>query len=471
MNKSTGLTPRYPLLLVDDEDSWLHSFRATLRSQGIDNVVLLNDGTKTMETLAQRKFCAVAVDLMMPGVSGEELIPKIVEEHPELPVLVISGLNEIKAVVNCIRKGAFDFIVKTEDRNTLIAGVRHAIEIFELRQENKSLQKRFFKDSPDRPELFSEIVTAHKDMISVFKYIEAIAETSRPVLVTGESGVGKELVAHAVHNASGRKGNFVAVNVAGLDDNVFSDTLFGHKKGAFTGASEARIGLVEKAKNGTLFLDEIGDLSPASQTKLLRLLQEHEFMPLGSDMSKRSSARIITATHQSIIAMQEDGTFRKDLFFRLRGHMLNIPPLRERREDLPLLISHFLDEIKAESGSEVDADVHELSVFLGGYPFPGNVRELQHLVHDAASICDHNELKAEHFEKLLVVPGKSSSSSDPVPDFAKNVTFGTRLPTLQEVRALLIDEALRRTKGNQSSAAQLIGVTRQAVSKYLKKNA
>lgn len=471
MNKSTGLTPRYPLLLVDDEDSWLHSFRATLRSQGIDNVVLLNDGTKTMETLAQRKFCAVAVDLMMPGVSGEELIPQIVEEHPELPVLVISGLNEIKAVVNCIRKGAFDFIVKTEDRNTLIAGVRHAIEIFELRQENKSLQKRFFKDSPDRPELFSEIVTAHKDMISVFKYIEAIAETSRPVLVTGESGVGKELVAHAVHNASGRKGNFVAVNVAGLDDNVFSDTLFGHKKGAFTGASEARIGLVEKAKNGTLFLDEIGDLSPASQTKLLRLLQEHEFMPLGSDMSKRSSARIITATHQSIIAMQEDGTFRKDLFFRLRGHMLNIPPLRERREDLPLLISHFLDEIQAESGSEVDADVHELSVFLGGYPFPGNVRELQHLVHDAASICDHNELKAEHFEKLLVVPGKSSSSSDPVPDFAKNVTFGTRLPTLQEVRALLIDEALRRTKGNQSSAAQLIGVTRQAVSKYLKKNA
>ncbi|MFW5498822.1 MULTISPECIES: sigma-54-dependent transcriptional regulator [unclassified Maridesulfovibrio] len=470
MSKSTGQTPRYPLLLVDDEDSWLQSFRATLRSQGIDNVVLLSDGTKTMQTLAQRQFCAVAVDLMMPGVSGEELIPQIVEEHPELPVLVISGLNEIKAVVNCIRKGAFDFIVKTEDRNTLIAGVRHAIEIFELRQENKSLQQRFFKDSPDRPELFSEIVTAHKDMISIFKYIEAIAETSRPVLVTGESGVGKELVALAVHNASGRKGDFVPVNVAGLDDNVFSDTLFGHKKGAFTGASEARIGLVEKAKNGTLFLDEIGDLSPASQTKLLRLLQEHEFMPLGSDMAKRSSARIITATHQSFKAMQEQGKFRKDLFFRLRGHMLNIPPLRERRGDLPLLISHFLNEVQAETSSEVEADVHELSAFLDSYPFPGNVRELQHLVHDAASICGYKELKPEHFKKLLVVPGESLEKVAPVSDSEESVSFGIRLPTLQEVRARLIDEALHRTKGNQSSAAQLIGVTRQAVSKYLKKN-
>jgi len=470
MNKSTGLTPRFPLLLVDDEDSWLQSFRATLRSQGIDNVVLLNDGTRVMETLAERKFCAVAVDLMMPHVSGEDLIPQIVEEYPELPVLVISGLNEIKAVVNCIRKGAFDFIVKTEDRNTLIAGVRHAIEIFELRQENKSLQKRFFKDSPDRPELFAEIVTAHKDMISIFKYIEAIAETSRPVLITGESGVGKELIARAVHNASGRKGDFVAVNIAGLDDNVFSDTLFGHKKGAFTGATEARIGLVEKAKNGTLFLDEIGDLSPASQTKLLRLLQEHEFMPLGSDMSKRSSARIITATHQSITGMQEHGKFRKDLFFRLRGHMLNIPPLKERRGDLPLLISHFLDEVRLDSGNEVEADVHEISAFLESYPFPGNVRELQHLVHDAASICGYKELKTEHFKKLLVVPGENVESVDVLADPGESVTFGTRLPTLQEVRARLIDEALRRTKGNQSSAAQLIGVTRQAVSKYLKKN-
>ncbi|CCO23399.1 sigma-54-dependent transcriptional regulator [Maridesulfovibrio hydrothermalis] len=469
MHKTTGLNPRFPLLLVDDEDSWLQSFRATLRSQGIDNVVLLNDGTKVMDILGQQKFCAVAVDLMMPGVSGEELIPQIVTEYPELPVLVISGLNEIKAVVNCIRKGAFDFIVKTEDRNTLIAGVRHAIEIFELRDENSSLQERFFKSGPDRPELFSDIITAHKGMFSIFKYIEAIAETSRPVLITGESGVGKELIARAVHNASGRKGDFVAVNIAGLDDNIFSDTLFGHKKGAFTGATQARVGLVEKAKNGTLFLDEIGDLSPTSQTKLLRLLQEHEFMPLGSDMAKRSSARIITATHQSIAAMQEQGRFRKDLFFRLRGHMLQIPPLRERIEDLPLLISHFVDEVQADAETGLNVDVHEISAFLNNYSFPGNIRELQHLIHDGASICGHKELKANDLKSLLVASGDFLSSVD-VSGSGESVSFGTRLPTLQEVRAKLIDEALRRTNGNQSSAAQLIGVTRQAVSKYLKKN-
>ncbi|WP_031480423.1 sigma-54-dependent transcriptional regulator [Maridesulfovibrio frigidus] len=469
MNISKGLNPRFPLLLVDDEDSWLQSFKATLRSQGIDNVVLLNDGTKVMETLASQMFCAVAVDLMMPGISGEELIPQIVEEYPEVPVLVISGINEIKSVVNCIRKGAFDFIVKTEDRNTLIAGVRHAIEIFELRQENSSLKQRFFKSGPDKPELFSEIITAHKDMISIFKYIEAIAETARPVLITGESGVGKELVARAVHDASGRKGNFVAVNVAGLDDNIFSDTLFGHKKGAFTGAAESRLGLIEKAKNGTLFLDEIGDLAPTSQTKLLRLLQEHEFMPLGSDMAKRSSARVITATHQSITKMQDQGKFRKDLFFRLRGHMLQIPPLRERIEDLPLLISHFVNEVQTDTGMDVNVDVHDIAAFLNNYSFPGNVRELQHLIHDASSICGQSELKQKHFRKLMEIPG-DSFSGESLHDSGESVSFGARLPTLNEMRTKLIDEALRRTNGNQSSAAQLIGVTRQAVSKYLKKN-
>lgn len=468
MTKNTGLTPRYPLLLVDDEDSWLQSFRATLKSQGIDNVVLLNDGTKVMEKLAERRFCAVAVDLMMPGVSGEDLIPLIVAEHPEIPVLVISGLNEIKAVVNCIRKGAFDFIVKTEDRNTLIAGVRHAIEIFELRQENTSLQKRFFKEGPDRPELFSDIITAHKDMLAIFKYIEAVADTSRAVLITGESGVGKELIARAVHKASGRKGNFVPVNVAGLDDNILSDTLFGHKKGAFTGANESRVGLVERAKNGTLFLDEIGDMSMSSQTKLLRLLQEKEFMPIGSDMAKRSSARIVTATHQPIAAMQADGKFRKDLFFRLRGHIIQIPPLRERMADLPLLISNFLGEVRAETGLDLKARIHDIAALLSHYSFPGNIRELQHMVHDAASLCREKILTPEYFKSLIDFSGDSEAGGR-LEQMTEKVIFGNRLPTLSEVRSELFDEALRRTDGNQSSAAQLIGVSRQAVSKYLKK--
>lgn len=352
MHSTTGTHPRYPILLVDDEESWLHSFKAALRSNGLDNVELLSDSRKVLKTLGSKQFCAVAVDLVMPHMSGEDLIPLIIESHPELPVLVISGLNEIKTAIKCIRLGAFDFIVKTEDRNTLVAGILHAIEIFELLHENNALRQQFFKSKLDKPELFSKIITAHKDMRAVFQYIEAIAETVRPVLITGESGVGKELVAQAIHRASGRKGEFVAVNIAGLDDNVIADTLFGHKKGAYTGANDSRTGLVEKAKNGTLFLDEIGDLSTASQTKLLRLLQEREYMPLGSDMAKKSSARVIAATHHDLVKMQDTGKFRKDLFYRLKGHSIQIPPLRDRHGDLPLLITHFVNEAVSSLGKK-----------------------------------------------------------------------------------------------------------------------
>ncbi len=470
MHKTTGTTPRYPVLLVDDEESWLHSFKAALRSSGLDNVELLSDSREVLAALDGKQYCAVAVDLMMPHISGEDLIPSIVESHPEVPVLVISGLNEIKTAVNCIRLGAFDFIVKTEDRNTLIAGIRHAIEIYELRHENNALRHNFFKPDLDRPELFSDIVTAHRDMRAVFQYIEAIAETDRPVIITGESGVGKELVAHAIHRASGRKGEFVAVNIAGLDDNVIADTLFGHRKGAYTGATDARIGLVEKAGNGTLFLDEIGDLSMASQTKLLRLLQEREYMPLGSDMAKKSSARVITATHQELVKMQNAGKFRNDLFYRLRGHTIHIPPLRKRHGDLPLLIAHFAGEAAASLKKSIRADVEDIASALSSYPFPGNVRELQHLIYDAVGICKGKRLTAENFKTLLPSTHIRIDAAQSHVRQEAPVSFGGTLPSLKEVRSKLINEALRRTNGNQSAAAQLIGITRQAVSKFLKEN-
>ena len=220
-------SPRYPVLLVDDEESWLRSFQGALRASGVDNVVTLTDSRLVLDTLARQPHCAVAVDLMMPHLSGEELIVKILAEHPDLPVLVISGLNQIKSAVNCIRLGAFDFIVKTESRDTLIGGIKHAIEIFELRRENSSLRQRLFREELDNPEFFAAIITADKTMRAAFHYVEAIAESSRPVLVTGESGVGKELVAQAIHRASHRPGRFVAVNMAGLDDNMVADTLFG----------------------------------------------------------------------------------------------------------------------------------------------------------------------------------------------------------------------------------------------------
>lgn len=460
--------PRHPILLVDDEDSWLVSFKTTLRSKGIDNVVTENDSSKLLSILDSQQFCAVAIDLMMPNISGEELIPQIVAQHPNIPILVISGLNQVKSAVNCMRLGAFDFIVKTEERDTLIAAVRHAIEMFELRQENSSLRERFFKKELDHPEYFASIITKNKEMHSIFQYIEAIAETSRPVLITGESGVGKELIARAVHKSSGRTGEFVALNIAGLDDNVVADTLFGHTKGAYTGATKPRMGLVEKAKNGTLFLDEIGDLSLASQTKLLRLLQEHEYLPLGSDMAKRSSARIVAATHQDLNKLQENGQFRRDLFYRLRGHLLHVPPLRDRREDINPLISYFIQEAETSFGKKFSSNPTELSDYLSQYPFPGNVRELQNIILDATGTCTDGLLETTHIERLLTQSYDYHPESLQVTTPAVPVTFGNTLPTLKEVRAALIDEALTRANNNQSGAAQLIGVTRQAISKYLR---
>lgn len=460
--------PRHPILLVDDEDSWLASFKTTLRSKGIGNVVTENDSSKLLSVLASQQFCAVAIDLMMPKLSGEELIPQIVAQHPNIPILVISGLNQVKSAVNCMRLGAFDFIVKTEERDTLIAAVRHAIEMFELRQENSSLRERFFKKELDHPEYFKSIVTQNKEMHSIFQYIEAIAETTRPVLITGESGVGKELIAKAVHNSSGRTGEFVALNIAGLDDNVVADTLFGHTKGAYTGATKPRMGLVEKAKNGTLFLDEIGDLSLASQTKLLRLLQEHEYLPLGSDMAKRSSARIVAATHQNLNELQESGQFRRDLFYRLRGHLLHIPPLRDRKEDLSQLISHFVHEAESHLGKKFTSNPTELADYLSQYTFPGNIRELKNLILDCTGTCADSFLSTTHVQRLLSHSYDYQPEADNISSPEAPVTFGTTLPSLKEIRAALINEALLRANNNQSGAAQLIGVTRQAISKYLR---
>ncbi len=460
-------SPRYPVLLVDDEESWLRSFQGALRAAGVDNVVTLSDSRRVLETLDSEPFCAVAVDLMMPHISGEELIPRILAEHPDLPVLVISGLSQIKTAVNCLRLGAFDFIVKTESRNTLIGGIKHAIEIFELKRENLSLRHRLFREELDHPEHFSEIVTADKNMRTVFHYVEAIAETAWPVLVTGESGVGKELIARAIHRASLRPGQFVAVNMAGLDDNMVADTLFGHKKGAFTGASQARTGLVEAARDGTLFLDEIGDLSAESQKKLLRLLQEGEYAPLGSDMLRKSTARIVAATHRDLGALQESGAFRRDLYFRLRGHMLTLPPLRERMGDLPLLIVSFAEEAVQELGMELKIDVPGIAALLSQYDFPGNIRELRLLIHDAARMAGSGRFGPETFQLVGHFELNPKKQQDEIPHKTALLDFGPRLPSLKQARVLLIEEALRRTGNNQSLAAQLIGVSRQAINKYL----
>ena len=309
-------------------------------------------------------------------------------------------------------------------------------------------------------------------MRSVFQYVEAISISPQPVLITGETGVGKEMIAKAVHNLSNRKGEFVPVNVAGLDENVFTDTLFGHKKGAFTGADSARIGLVEQASGGTLFLDEIGDLSSDLQVKLLRLLQEGEYFPLGSDVTKRSDARVVVATNQELQMLQESGKFRKDLYYRLCAHNVHIPPLRERREDLPLLVEHFLEKSSVALGKKKPTPPNELLILLSSYHFPGNIRELEAMIWDAVSYHKLGKLSLDAFKTHITNTQPSIEADFKLPLQNENgiISFSEQLPTLKQAEHLLISEALKRSDGNQAIAALNLGITRQALNRRLKRS-
>jgi DNA-binding NtrC family response regulator len=278
--------------------------------------------------------------------------------------------------------------------------------------------------------------------------------------------VGKELLAKAAHTLSGCKGQLVAVNVAGLDDTVFADTLFGHVRGAFTGAETVRRGMVEEAANGTLFLDEIGDLGIPSQVKLLRLLQEGEYFPLGSDQPRRLRARIIVATHQNLAAKEGTGAFRRDLYYRLRTHQVQVPPLRERKGDIPLLLDHFLAEAARTLGKKKPTPPPGLAQLLATYGFPGNVRELKAMIFDAVSVHRDRMLSMESFVKAL---GSSSEEAAATPSPGLNPFAGfEKLPTFTDAAEFLVEEALARAGGNQTLAARLLGISQPALSKRLK---
>jgi len=327
------------------------------------------------------------------------------------------------------------------------------------------MRRRFLTDTLERPDAFANIITRDKSMRLVFQYVEAVAQSRQPVLIKGESGVGKELIARALHTLSNRGGPLVPVNVAGLDDTVFADTLFGHTRGAFTGADKARAGMIEKATNGTLFLDEIGDLSQASQVKLLRLLQEGEYYPLGSDRPRQINARVVVATHQDLEQKQANGEFRKDLYYRLRIHQLEVPPLRERKNDIPLLLDHFLADAAEEMGKTKPTVPKELSVLLENYSFPGNVRELLAMTYDAMSQHKSKMLSMAVFRRALGENVAVHQSGSPLSYFPANQP----LPTLQAMGDLLVTEAMQRAGGNQSLASRLLGISQPALSKRLKK--
>ena len=456
---------RLAVLAVDDDPDILRLTARILSSEGIDHVIQSHDSREVLTILSEHAVGAVLLDLHMPGVSGESLLPKLVEAYPDVPVIVVTGASVVDTAVRCMKLGAFDYVVKPFEPQRLASAVLRALELHELRSEYALLKERLLTHDLESPEAFAAIRTISPRMRALFRYAETVARTNKPVLITGETGVGKELMAGAIHRLSGQAGPLVAVNVAGVDDDVFSDTLFGHTRGSFTGAEGARPGLIEQAANGTLFLDEIGDLSAISQVKLLRLLQEREYYPIGSDVRKLTNARVLVATHRDLDAAQRAGTFRTDLFYRLQIHRIHIPPLRERLEDVPLLVDHFLDEAARVYETTKSNPPGELITLLQTYSFPGNVRELEAMIFTAVAEHRSGKLSTNAFRGLLQASQQPTAASDP--DTSPFIFDQGGFPTLKQATTFLVQEALRRAHGNQSAAAHLLGITPSALNKRL----
>lgn len=456
------------ILLVDDDHYLAQAYRVMVEEHGLGHCHVAYDGAEAKELLKKHPISAVVTDLQMPNVSGEQLLQYISEEFPEIPSIVVTQVDEVSTAVNCMKHGAVDYMTKPVDANRLVASLRNAITIHDLKQEVQILNHRKQDWKLSKPEAFSKIVTHSPTMRQIFAYMEAIAPSPKAVLVTGESGTGKELVAHAIHRLSGRPGKFIPVNVSGVDDTVFADTLFGHRRGSFTGADSNRRGLIEQAIDGTLFLDEIGDMDPMPQIKLLRLLQEGEYYPLGSDESLYSSSRIVAATNANLLDKQSSGIFRKDLYYRLVTHRIDIPPLRDRAEDIPLLLDHFIEEACTTMALKPPKVSPELLTVLESYSFPGNVRELQALAYDAASRYSGGTIPVSYVHNL--------GNPDPVGDFADDMgddfreLFSNGYPTVERMQTFLFTKVLRETGGNQSSAAKILGVSQSTLSRWIRQS-
>lgn len=453
------------ILVVEDEHYVRESLTAYLDDLGY-RVLEAENGRIGLELFRGQCPDIVMTDLRMPEMDGFELVEAIAAEAEFTPIVVVSGVGAVDEAVRAMRLGAWDYVSKPivnfeELQITLERSLERARTKYELERLRRHLSAGTLGDES----AFKGIITTSSRMRAIFIYLESVAPSRQPVLISGETGTGKELIARAVHTLSGLDGPFVAINLAGLDDALFSDTLFGHQRGAYTGADHVREGLIRQASGGTLFLDEIGDLSPGSQVKLLRLLQEGEYLPLGADKVQRSDARIVVATHADLKGKMEQGTFRHDLYYRLCSHRVELPPLRDRPEDLPPLTSHFLEKAAALLGKPTPVAPAELNRYLAAYRFPGNIRELEALIHDAVARSGGRILPLEsivaaigndlHIRKTTVI------NSCPVCPFVE------KFPTLKGAEELLIAEALRLAGNNQRLAAAYLGITRQALNKRL----
>ena len=469
------LYPEYPILIVDDVQDFLNSMNIKLKSNGINNVECCRNSLDVMQKLKEKRYSLILLDIGMPGKTGNELLPEILVAYPDMGIIMITAFSDVKLVLECMEKGAMDYLVKPVETIQLIKTIKNTLTFMATKIENSRLKQYLLSDAPENQGYFSHIVTRNKKMLDIFKFIEIIAKSEDPVVITGETGVGKELIAQAIHNASGRKKGLVAVNIAGLDDTLFSDTLFGHKKGAFNDAYQDRDGLIVKAEGSTLLLDEIGDLSLQSQVKLLRLLQEKEYQRLGDDQVKKSNARIVVATNQDLNKFMEEGKFRKDLYSRLEHHIIHIPPLRERKEDIPELVNHFIAKAAVKQGKETIHVPAVLLTLLSQYDFPLNIRELESMISASVTRSQNGIISMEPFyEKIGKLNEHTNNNSiseaqTESTSVREGIVFGKIFPTYMQMKKLYLEEALRRTNNNQTNAAELADLPRTTFINKLKR--
>jgi DNA-binding NtrC family response regulator len=435
------------ILVVEDEEKLRRVIELQLASAGfeVEKAGTAEQGLKVVD-----RADLVLTDLRLPGMDGLELLAKIRQQNAVVPVVVMTAFGTVETAVEAMKTGATDFLLKPFSLDHLMTVVNKAMEVRALRDENRQL-----KEELGRRYEFDNIIGRSVPMQEIFATITRVAPSRATVLLAGESGVGKDLIARAIHFHSPRRDRpLVKINCTALPENLMESELFGYEKGAFTGAATSKPGKFEQADTGTVFLDEIGDVPASIQVKLLRVLQEREFERLGSNVTRHIDVRVIAATNQDLRAALEQGTFREDLYYRLNVVPLNIPPLRERKEDIPFLAGHFLQKLAPDTGSKVESITDAAMDKLLAYHWPGNVRELENVIERSLVMATGTTLDAPDI-KLEMAPRSRSH-----PDEHSFLPEGMSLDQYEQE---IIREALRRADGNKSQAARLLGLTRNAL--------
>jgi DNA-binding NtrC family response regulator len=444
-----------PLILVAEDEDLMRVILSGLLEGAGYRIALAASAEEALEKFTTEDVAVTLTDIRMAGMDGLQLLDRIKDVDAEALVIVMTAYSSVETAVAALRKGAYDYVTKPFVNEDLLQSVKNALRQRDLFRENRALRREL-----DRRYSFAEIIGTSEALQSVFRLVEKVAATTTNILIEGESGTGKELVARAIHHNSPRAERpFVAINCGALPESLLESELFGHTKGAFTGAVAAKIGLLRAAEGGTIFLDEIGEINSAMQVRLLRAVQEHEVMPVGASAPVTFDARIICATNRDLEREVSEGRFREDLFYRLNVIEIHLPPLRERREDIPLLVRHFITRTAREQGRDEKPISREAMSALINYAFPGNVRELQNAVERAFTLSGA-EIDLESLPpRVRESAGDAATIRDP---------DGLH-PTLAEIERRYIIETLASVNQDKARAANILGIDLSTLYRKLKR--